>query len=519
MNRLPTKPNNQRVAITRNKTLEIIRSELNLEQWSIWQPSNSRNAPKARVLTREITLEDDSKVTAKVKVGFTDEGVLTTEDQKTLYALMKQWEERGRTDAITSFSLKRLVKLLKKQWGSKNVEGLIKSLTRLRATPFTWTNSFYDSSTGETVEVLDTFNILSDLRIAKRSKGSVITKEAGYFKFHDLVLVNLQNNHTKPVLYEVAISFRSEVAQLLYNRLDRLLFDKTQYERRTKELFEDLGLEGGEYKKPSVRKRLLERAISELVDKPLTTGRIAAGFLEQTADGKDNKVVFRKGARAAALPFPETAEARKSEGEGESKAHHEAKGDPELRSQGSELVKHFYIVFHGSEKTHISSKAVDQAVSLIAQHGYEQAKYVIDFARRVSPETNYHPQTFGGILQYTARALAEYDDHLQRQERHSRVRAEEAERQRQEEGYNVYRQLALNAYILEQGIDVKELIATKQQELAQEKPTLFASWTEDAVVRFTEIKVRHDLAKSAGIESFEDYCERHRNREAAQPGQ
>jgi hypothetical protein len=48
-------------------------------------------------------------------------------------------------------------------------------------------------------------------------------------------------------------------------------------------------------------------------------------------------------------------------------------------------------------------------VTLIAQHGLEKAKYVVEFAKRVAPETNYKPQTFGGILHYTSRALAEYE--------------------------------------------------------------------------------------------------------------
>ena len=74
--------------------------ELNLEKWSIWQPTNSRTKPKAKILERQIQLPGSSQVMAKVKVGFTDLGVLTTEDQKVYYALIKMWEEDGRPEIL-----------------------------------------------------------------------------------------------------------------------------------------------------------------------------------------------------------------------------------------------------------------------------------------------------------------------------------------------------------------------------------------------------------------------------------
>jgi len=44
------------------------------------------------------------------------------------------------------------------------------------------------------------------------------------------------------------LKFQSEVAQLLYTHIDLILFDKRQYERRTKELFDELGIRGIAYK-------------------------------------------------------------------------------------------------------------------------------------------------------------------------------------------------------------------------------------------------------------------------------
>src|SRR5258707_5151451 len=72
---------------------ERIRPELNIEKWpAIGSPAYSHNLPVARTLEREHTIADGTRVRARVEVGFSHLGELTTEDQKTYYALVKQWE-------------------------------------------------------------------------------------------------------------------------------------------------------------------------------------------------------------------------------------------------------------------------------------------------------------------------------------------------------------------------------------------------------------------------------------------
>ena len=76
----------------------------------------------------------------------------------------------------------------------------------------------------------------------------MVNKEVGYFRFDDFILKNLLANYTKPVLLDTVLSFESEIAQILYTYLDLILYDKPTYERRTKELFEDLELNGKTYR-------------------------------------------------------------------------------------------------------------------------------------------------------------------------------------------------------------------------------------------------------------------------------
>ena len=69
---------------------ERIRSELNVEKWSIWQPANARSGLlKERAFEREIELPSGNRVTAKLTVSPTTKGNPTTKDQRVYYALVK----------------------------------------------------------------------------------------------------------------------------------------------------------------------------------------------------------------------------------------------------------------------------------------------------------------------------------------------------------------------------------------------------------------------------------------------
>jgi len=113
-------------------SVEKIRPDLNLEKWSIWQPSKSKTKPRERIFRREIVLPDGKQVSAEVEVGFTNKGVLTTEDQKTFYALVKIWEDKGKTTEQTFYSSRSLARVLKKGWGT-NV--ILKGCTKMALTP------------------------------------------------------------------------------------------------------------------------------------------------------------------------------------------------------------------------------------------------------------------------------------------------------------------------------------------------------------------------------------------------
>lgn len=238
------------------ETLEKIRPELNLEKWPIWKPSHSLSRKKREeILKREIILSDGSREKSEVIIRASGNlDLFTTEDQRTFYASIKLWEDAGRpASGIVPLSIRKIAKIKKKKWHQDTLKEIIYSLKKHIGITFEWNNSFYNSITGETLHSIDLFHIFSDLKIYYRTKGDKISKNTiGYFRFHDLIIKNLLNNYTKPIYLDVILHFKSEIAQILYTHIDLIMANKTHFERRTKELFGDLNLEGKEYKYLSV---------------------------------------------------------------------------------------------------------------------------------------------------------------------------------------------------------------------------------------------------------------------------
>jgi len=430
---------------------ETVRPDRNLERWAIWEPANSRHKPHTRTIQREIRMPDGNVAVAKVEVGFSNHGMLTTEDQRTCYALIKHWENSGRPSGAIAFSRQQLTRILKKTWG-KNVNRILtNSLTRLRFTPFTWERSYYDNKSQETVEMIDTFTILSELKLARRVKDSSetktepVTRESSWYEFNSRILTNLLSHYTKPVFLETIIGFRSDIAQILYTHLDLILADKTRYERRTKELFVDLGIDGTSYRYPSKRVQTLEPALRELQGCPLSTGVLKSIVLETTVDGEDYKIVACKGKQTYKAPKPVVRERKLKELKPQSfpkkksatdvSANSPAKiileemsptevssslerspiSEAEIAKQALEQVKYFHQVFFKSGETvHPSPKEVAQAQSHLTRLGEERSRYLVTFAMREAKKTDFAIQTYGGILQYESRALAEFEANNQK---------------------------------------------------------------------------------------------------------
>jgi hypothetical protein len=394
---------------TRASIGEKIRSELNIEKWpAIWRPAKSKNKPALRIMERESTTTEGMRMVSRVEVGYTHLGTLSTEEQKMLYVLVKLWEDSGKPDTQVFFSSRALARMLRKKgWGTNVIDSITKSLRKLRSIPIEWVNSYYDQTKkGGVVVDRRPLTLLGDLRVTERRQDGAVNSSQGYFKFNDHILTNLQLNYTKPVCIEEFFKLRSEIAQLIYSHIDLILFDKSKYERKTRALFDDLGLKNAEYLHMYERKRAIEKALKELQGIRLSNGVLKSATIEKTVDGKDYKVSFSKSASTARLDVPVTLPEELPPGV---VINDYSKTKNSIVDPAEELVGTFYKLFHGVEKHYVQSKETDQALSLITRHGLDRAKHIVNFSKYVAGDTNYLPQTFGGIMHYASRALADFD--------------------------------------------------------------------------------------------------------------
>jgi hypothetical protein len=79
--------------------------------------------------------------------------------------------------------------------------------------------------------------------------------------------------------------------------------------------------------------------------------------------------------------------------------------------QAHEVVTDFYRRFHNVKNSIPQPKEIRQAAQVISDHGIEKARHFVRFSHQIVQGTQYQPQTFGGILQYQARAIADYETH------------------------------------------------------------------------------------------------------------
>ena len=402
----------------------VIRPELNLEKWPLWIPAHSGLSARVRKLHQQ-------EGTLFLTCGTSREGealsLPTTEDQKLYYGLVRLWEAEGRPEKeMVSFSMRQLADTIRKPWSTKTYQALQGGLERLIKTGLEWTDSYVDSEKKEGEEKPEatykstTFQILSEKTLVEVARDGRVTKAGCQFQFHPRILQNLLSNHTRPVLLDVVLDFKSELAQLLYTRLDHCLYrERTPYSgdytRTTEGLFHDLGLDHPEYRKVSARIRRLRPALEELLGKPYATGILDSADLERTIEGDDYKVTFRKRASRTYLtippepiptlsvivPAPEVVKEATTEDGAKTKNLEEA------------LVKTFYRLRYGQEQK--PTERERQEAKRLLSEGEAWANHLITFAAEKGKQENGFPNDFGGAAKLTLQAKVSFTLRIKKQ--------------------------------------------------------------------------------------------------------
>ena len=147
--------------------------------------------------------------------------------------------------------------------------------------------------------------------------------------------------------------------------------------------------------------------------------------------------------------------------------------------------------------TQPAQKHRDLADWMIASHGEELSRYIVDFAKAEAEKTRFAIATFGAIANYVDRAVSSFtleQARLKREEEARREEARKAENERiqeirQQRGYELFRSLPDDERNFLLGQKRAELIVTDKWRTADFSDDLFTLMFE----KEAEEKVRQDL--------------------------
>lgn len=283
---------------TKNLVPNVIRQELNIEQYPIFTTSANKSG-KRIIEIKEI--EDNYGNTRKGKIAignYSEVGVLRVFDYKVLCVLTQMWEQAGkpRADIKVYFTMNNLAKRLGFSHNKRGFSLIRKSLTRLVQVPICWENSFKRKGDESPITSITDFIFLPVCNVFKQDKKRKKFFEKSYFSLSPYIVKNLENRYSKPLLLSAILSLKSEIAVLLYSYLDRMLYKNSLLKISTRKIFEDLALT--EYTYKSDRKRKLELALNELKTVCFYSfnGKIDFKF-QANKIGDDWNIIIRKTAR------------------------------------------------------------------------------------------------------------------------------------------------------------------------------------------------------------------------------
>ncbi len=439
----------------------ISRVETNLERLPIWSPKPKRGTvftPCKIIELEPEQLPDGQLIQRKVKiVPSALYGYPTTQTQEYWYAFQKLWhdsltKETGRIE----FSRRQVIEdVLGKTYGRDTRKALDLSINQLGSTRFEFDYVFYEKESDTTHRELRKFHLIVDEHLTTRKRGNEIIHEKCFVTLHPLIVSNLRCGYFKPILLSVVSQLKSDVARLLYRKLDSQFSYYTKYEISTERFFREHCLVGGEYHQSGRRKRLLEKAIQELIGKPTSSGAVIVKYeFARTTDAKDWKLIVRasKGKRLRKTVEAEVVKAsgasthqqkssQKQQKPRQKPEKTQARETPastpkkplEAKSEALEVLDYFDKVFGlgGDDDKQHSKNVVTKAEAFIKRDGLEKTKFLIDFARREASKTDYEPRTFNGITQYRSDALKAWKANVRLRERQEREAQKMAQRLRE----------------------------------------------------------------------------------------
>ncbi len=445
---------------------DIFRVERNFESLPVWSLVPNKNTVFTDSKTIELEperLPDGNLVQRKIIITPSAKyGYPTIKTQEHWCAFQKLWHDSPTKETgKVEYSRRQLLEgILGKAGCGNSSKALDLSVLQLASTLYQFEYTFFDKEQEKSRREVKGFIPITHFHLTECRTKNEVTHDKCSVTLNPLIVSNLLRGYFKPLLLPIASQFEG-IANYLYRKLDTQFSHYTKYEISTARFFRENGLEGSEYKYPSSRKRLLEKAIKKLIGKPTSSGAVIAKYeFAKTANGKDWKLIVRSKRKHNRTVQAEVSEALQSV-EPESKKRkpkqkatekpqepqHKAKEPQakeiptpnpkkplEARSEALEVLTYFDEVFGlgGDGDKQYSKNAVTKASAFIKRDGLEKTKFLIDFARREAPKTNYEPKTFNGITHYRSDALKAWKANARLQKRQEREAQKVAEKLRED---------------------------------------------------------------------------------------
>ena len=292
-----TNTSKQLSLISEDDLQAIIRPEENLEKWSdfLFPHPKTVGLSKPRHVEWEVSLKNGEQGIASIKVEpSTAHHGYTCKTYDIYLALIDIWQKKDKPLDPFNTSMSEICRTLDLPTNGKNIKTIEEELNRLLKTNISWTLAYKIDKELHTVknqQILDTFDYSS---MSERFDTSSKFDKTCVIRFHNKILSNLLINKTIPINFVARKSITSPIAKVLYSKVDKILFStKRPYSRTATNLVSDLRLKQDRYKYKSQKKVLLDKLQSSLDGKTLSNMNILHIKVEETADKKDWKCVFK----------------------------------------------------------------------------------------------------------------------------------------------------------------------------------------------------------------------------------
>lgn len=446
----------QEVETELNKHLTLARVETNFEKLPIWSPKPKRGTtfvPSKTIELEPEKLPDGNIIERKIEIAPSAKyGYPTVQTQEYWYALQKLWHESPTKETgRIEFSRRQIIEdVLGKTYGRQTRRALDLSINQLGTTRFAFNYVFYDKVNDIIHREIKKFHLIIEENLTERKKQSEVIHDKCSVTLHPLIVSNLRSGYFKPILLSVVSQLKSDIARLLYRKLDSQFSYYSKYEISTERFFREHGLEGQEYVYSSARKRRLEKPLGELLERHTSSGAIIDSYeFIKTADGKDWKLIVRssKKSKQTRKPIEQIDTTYKQPQIVEEAPKQTPQTQKYTRSEVDEILDHFLTrFFSNSSDVEFSKNDRKKATQLIDKYGKQKTLLIINYAKEATEKDRYYPKSLAGISKYIPGALKRIEE-SEKQKRVAKLHEEKLAQQHKENRRIDHQKKYSDAYI------------------------------------------------------------------------